>query len=383
LVHGGQATYKMPLSFFHEKLDDSTMYNHHLITDFGKFRQLKQRRNGFITQDLQEVSIDYNYAQKSAYDKEHRRSKEGSMYGYNAMPKGLIWQFSVKCDEHISQEDIERIKNNLVGKKRLGKSKSSQYGRVEIKEIATIESSVKEVASHELTLLYAKSRLALVDGEGMPTYDLNYLVEGLEEKNIVWEKSQLRTSSYARYDGAMQTKSYERMVINAGSVIVLKNVDSALMEKIKRGVGVYLNEGFGEILVNPSFLLVEAFSLRKADSVEEEVKVEITHPSVKFLENRQKQKQEQLDRADGVQNFIKKHKSLYGNIKNAQWGTIRSICTRGKEDFKKEIADYITSGKVTWREEQVQRLLEAIEKNGIAFTKLLTMQMAKESRDEK
>jgi len=130
LVHDGQATYKMPLSFFHEKLDDGTMYNHHLISDFTRFKQLKQRRNGFITQELQEVSIDYNYAQKSAYDKEHRRSKEGSMYGYNAMPKGLIWQFSVKCDEHISQEDIERIKNNLVGKKRLGKSKSSQYGRV-------------------------------------------------------------------------------------------------------------------------------------------------------------------------------------------------------------------------------------------------------------
>ena len=384
-IYNNQATYKMPLSFFHEKLDDDdkiVIYNHHLITDFTKFKQLKQRRKGFITQNLHEVKIKHNYAQKSAYDKKHRRSKDSSMYGYNAMPKGSIWQFSVKYNENISQEDIERIKNNLVGKKRLGKSKSSQYGKVEIKEVSTtVENRVKEVASSELTLLYVKSRLALVDSEGNATYDLNYLVEGLDEKNIVWEKSQLRTSSYARYDRTMQTKSYERMVINSGSVIVLKDVDSALIEKIKKGVGVYLNEGFGEILVNPAFLFIKKSEFTKKNIDIKEKPLAITHPSVKFLQNRQEQKRKQLDMANSVQNFIKKHKSLYQNIKNSQWGTIRSICTSGSRDFKQDIEAYITSGKVTWREEQIKTLLKAIN-NGIAFTKLLTIQMAKESRDE-
>ncbi|CAA6818440.1 MAG: FIG00470522: hypothetical protein, partial [uncultured Sulfurovum sp.] len=133
LLHKGEETFKMPLSFFHEKLDDSTLVNHHLITDFSKFTQLKQKRKGFITRDLEELSFKNNYAQKSAYSKEHRRSKDGSMYGYSSMPKGLFWQFVVKYDG-LSTNDIEGIKNNLVGKKRLGKSKSSQYGQIEISE---------------------------------------------------------------------------------------------------------------------------------------------------------------------------------------------------------------------------------------------------------
>ena len=97
------ATYKMPLSFFHEKLDDSKLVNHHLIKDFSKFQQLKQKRKGYITKDLHEVTIRHNYTQKSAYDKENRRSKEGSMYGYQSIPAGTLWQFSLKYDAGIEK----------------------------------------------------------------------------------------------------------------------------------------------------------------------------------------------------------------------------------------------------------------------------------------
>ncbi|HHH51830.1 MAG TPA: hypothetical protein ENK76_05625, partial [Campylobacterales bacterium] len=359
LLHNAHATYKMPLSFFHEKLDDSKIFNHHLITDFKQFTQLKQKRNGFITESLEEVSIKHNYTQKSAYDKKHRRSKDSSMYGYNAMPKGLIWQFIVKYDKSIDSADVQRIIDNLVGKKRLGKSKSSEYGQVEISEVNNSVSRVKTSNSKEQTLLYVKSRLALVDNEGSATYDLRYLVDGLNEESIVWEKSQLRTSSYTPYNRSMQTKSYERMVINSGSVIVLKNIDNDLIEKIKKGVGVYLSEGFGEILVNPSFLQNEVFSFKKEDKEKKEKKpLTITHDSVKFLQARQDSKEKQLDMAKRVEEFIHKHKSLYKNIKNSQWGTIRSICTSLKQNFEDEIKEYIESGKVTWSEKQTSTLLD-------------------------
>jgi hypothetical protein len=39
------------------------MVNHHLIEDFTEFKQLKQKRKGYITQELEEVSFNYNYAQ--------------------------------------------------------------------------------------------------------------------------------------------------------------------------------------------------------------------------------------------------------------------------------------------------------------------------------
>ena len=379
LLHKGRATYKMPLSFFHEKLNKDEMVNHHLIEDFRAFKQLKQKRKGYITQELEEVSLDYNYAQKSAYDKEKRRSRDSSMYGYNSIPSGTLWQFSVRYDG-IESEDVERIKKNLLGRKRLGKSKSSQYGQVRISETTKSNTVACDSSKTSMVLLYAKSRLALVDEEGNPTYNLKYLIDGLDERQIVWEKSQIKTSTFTPYNGAMQTKSYARVVINSGSVIVLENLSQEQLESLESGVGVYLSEGFGEVLVNPSFLEKSGrFTLQKSEKNSNREALPISEPIVKFLDNREQKKRENLDLASAVNSFMQEHKALYKNISNAQWGTIRSICTSGSERFEEEIKEYIESGKVTWKEKQVSTLLDAI-KNNRAFAKLLTMQMPKEER---
>ena len=380
LLVKGVATYKMPLSFFHEKLEKTQLINHHLIRDFSGFKQLKQKRNGYITKDLKEVSIAYNYAQKSAYNKEKRRSEDGTMYGYNAMPAGTLWQFSLKYDA-LERHDVQRIKNNLVGQKRLGKSKSSQYGRVEIKEItqpSIVESEriVSELLETATTLLYAKSRLALIDAEGNPSYDLKYLIEGLEDHNIVWEKCQLKTSTFTPFNGAMQTKSYERVVINSGSVMVLQNLSKAQLESLNQGVGLYLSEGFGELLINPSFLTHEGwFSLKKSPKARELEKVAITEPVVTFLNNRALRKKEKLDLAWDVDRFIQENRRLYQNISNAQWGSIRAICSGSSDDFRETIRTYISDGKVTWNTQQIEHLLE--EGKSRAFIHLLCMQMPK------
>jgi len=375
LLVDGEATYKMPLSFFHEKLNKTQMVNHHLIKDFSKFKQLKQKRNGYITQNLQEVALEYNYAQKSAYNKEERRSKEGSMYGYSSIPAGTLWQFSVKYDE-IDDEDLERLKMNLIGKKRLGKSKSSQYGQIIIREASKAEEAKSNLEQGTTTVLYAKSRIALVDAEGNPTYDLKYLVDGLEESNIVWEKSQIKTSTYTPYNGAMQTKTYSRVVINSGSVIVLENLSSEQLVGLEKGVGVYLNEGFGELLVNPNFLAIEdEFSLNGLSAKEELKPLPITEDTVRFLMNREDKKREILDLATLVHDFIEKHEKLYRNISNAQWGTIRSICSGTSRNFREAIREYISDGKVTWTTEQIESLLE--EGKSRAFIQLLSMQMPK------
>lgn len=374
LLVNQEATYKMPLSFFHEKLEPNEMVNHHLIEEFSKFKQLKQKRKGYITKDLEEISLRHNYAQKSAYDTKHRRSKEGSMYGYNAIPSGTLWQFKVSYQE-LDEVDVERVKNGLLGKRRLGKSKSSQYGLIEISE-GQKSKSVECIEQTGISYLYAKSRLALVDKEGMPTYDLKHLIDGLEDTQIVWEKTQLKTSTFTPYNGAMQTKSYERLIINSGSVIVLKSLTSEQLEKLKKGVGVYLSEGFGELLVNPSFLAIEnRFNFNSTEKESSDKKVEISDPIVQFLEKRAYKKREELDLANAVSSFMTNKQNLYKNISKAQWGTIRSICTSPIENFKDEIREYISDGKVTWTTEQIESLLE--EGKSRKFIKLLAMQMPK------
>ena len=85
----------------------------------------------------------------------------------------------------------------LLGKRRLGKSKSAQYGSVNISTVKKAEEVGCGTSDGQSVVLYAKSRLALVDDEGMPTYDLKHLLEGLEDANIVWEKSQIKTSTFS------------------------------------------------------------------------------------------------------------------------------------------------------------------------------------------
>ena len=380
LLHEGKATYKMPLSFFHEKSNDTFLVNHHLISDFSQFTQLKQKRKGYITQELEEVSIKHNYAQKSAYDKERRRSKDSFMYGYKSIPAGTEWQFIVQYDD-ICDDDLKRIKDNLEGNKKLGKSKTSQYGQVEI----SLEKSVEEVepkGSGTETVLYLKSRLALVDKEGNPTYDLKHLTKvPLSDDNIVYDKCQIRTSNYAKYDRSRKTKDSERVVINCGSVIVLKDVDGKL-EEIKNGVGIYLSEGFGEVLVNPAFLSKNKFSFKAVTEKKDEDEEEIKDPLAKFLRQKEELKKKKLDFANEVQEFIDENKTTYPTKMNSQWGTIRSFCYNSSEnEIEEKVETYISNGvaKDKWQGKKKTNLLEAISKssNKLDFVKLLSMEMPK------
>jgi hypothetical protein len=387
LLKEDKRTFKMPLSYFFDKGKEETLYNHHLIEDFKEFQQLKQKRNGYITENKEVLYIDYTYSQKSAYDKKNRRSLEGSMFGYSAMQKDLKWQFSIKVDDSISANDLKLLKTTILESNRLGKSKSAQYGLVEIKYLGSEALASAKVAPTEISFLYFKSRVALVDENGNPTYDLKYLCDGLEYKDkdnkliskIDYQKCQIKTSTFTPYNGAMQTKTYERVVINSASVVVLKHLTAEQLEKIKKGVGAYWAEGFGEILINPSFLSEKAFALGKIEKEQKLDKKIIKGELGLFLQQRENKKKIKLDILTEVDEFISEYKeALYKNIKPSQWGKIRSICRSGAEDFANEIEAYISNGIKKWEENQIDTLLEKCD--NLEFIQLLSMQMPKGSK---
>ncbi len=371
-LYDGKKSYKMPLSFFHEKLNDKNILNHHLIEDFSSFEQLKQKRSGYITEDLNLLYVEYNYSQKSAYDKEHRRSKEGSMFGYSALQKGSKWLFSIKCSDSVCVEDIKLLQETIEGEKRLGKSRSAEYGLVKIRPVASTPAP-KQAEVELYTYLYLNSRVALVDKEGNPTYDLQFLYNGLKEENIVYEKCQIRTSSFTPYNRTRERKDYERICINSGSVIVLEGVS---VEDIPNYVGAYQSEGFGEILINPSFLTTHNFTLEEIKEQVSPQKSVITTPLATFLQKREDVKLEKLTILDEVDSFIKEHKSLYEKIKPSQWGKIRSICTSAQTNFKEEIGEYISHGAKEWEPKQIETLLQ--EEYSLEFIKLISIQMPKQ-----
>lgn len=385
ILKDGKLTYKMPLSIFKEKTDENKLVNQ-ITGDLNTLTQAQQLRNGYITKDLDEVFINYAYSQKSAYDKNSRTSKEGKMYGYKAIKKGSTWQFVVKVDETetISQDDIALIKSTLKNSTRLGKSKSAEYGEVKITylENQTRENLSVEDPRLDEVVLYCNSRLALVDKCGNPTYDLQYLCDGIQ---INYDKTQIRTSSFTPYNGARQTKDYERVCINKGSVIVVKNLTQTQLDTIKKGVGSFLSEGFGEIIINPSFLMQKEFPPKKEckdDNPRDKRKkldIKTDKQTVLFLQNRHNQNIDMLDIANEVAKFVSNHKKpTFSNIKPSQWGNIRSIASSGDSNFVEKITTYISSGSKKWEEKQQNSFINAIDNHKIdkqKFTKLLAMKM--------
>src|SRR5690606_7045056 len=72
---------------------------------------------------------------------------------------------------------------------------------------------------------------------------------------IFWSRSQIRTRNYKTWNRYRFNKDADRVIIERGSVFVIqlsKEVSGAFFDK---GIGSHKNEGFGEVLVNPPFLL--------------------------------------------------------------------------------------------------------------------------------
>ncbi|OHE05232.1 hypothetical protein [Sulfurimonas sp. RIFOXYB12_FULL_35_9] len=405
ILKDGKMTYKIPYSYFHKKLETTPVFNHHFLDDkdFENLGQLKQLREGYITKDKEQIFVDYVYSQKSAYDKTNRRSLDSNMYGYKAIKKGSVWQFTVKVDEAISSEDEKLIIDTLKSSSRLGKSKSAEYGEVAIEfirsEVSTsLNDEAKALLPNSELVLYCNSRLALVDECGNPTYDLKYLCDRVE---VVYEKTQIRTSTFTPYNGARATKDYERVCINKGSVIVLKNATESQLDTIKKGVGAYLGEGFGEIIINPSFLMKKEFSLQKECKAEkkknkrEKLDINTKDNTVLFLQNRHNQNIDMLNIANQVADFIKINPQK--EKLNSQWGAIRALTNQAKTEkelydlmFDKKPEDkpkgFLRSKKAKdkWGEELIKnieatkKMCEEKELDFIKFIKLLSIQMPKQ-----
>ena len=290
-------------------------------------------RNGYINEENERLSLDQDFSQKSAYDKSKRRSKDSQMYGYEAFRAGMKWRFSVKFDASVSEKDMVLAKETLERSTRLGKSKSAEYGAVEIKFIGENTDEIQTFTPPEkYTFVYAKSRLALIDENGNPSYDVKYILPNLSENNVVYSKTQIRISNFAPYNGARATKDYERACINKGSVIALKNLSAEQIAALKNGVGAYLSEGFGEVLINPWFLnggdtKDNPIEFQKEAKTERSIKeMPIQSDLAEFLKQKQAAKDQALEIAERVANFIESHKDKFSKISKSQWGAIRSIC---------------------------------------------------------
>lgn len=378
-LNDDSVTYKIPFSFYHKKLDPSKIYNFHFLTsdnfkdENGNLIQYKQIRNGYIDKNLNKKNVKFSYNQKSAIDYKKGRSKESQMFGYRSINKGEKFYFEVLIDESIDDKEVEKIQEFLIGERRIGKSKSAEYAKVEIKLTAEKE-KVKSKRENK-TYVYFKSRAVLFDDEGNPTYDVRYAFSKDLRDKINYEKSNIRVYSYMPYNYIRRGYDSERFLIDKGSVVVLETD-----VELDNFVGEFNNEGFGEILINPEFLMETEFELKQTDELKK-YDVKQTNLS-KYLNIKKEKMLEDVEIIKEVRNFIDKYKKLYSNISNSQWGNIRKIARSFSENFMEKIEEFISHGTKKWDYIQIIELKNAIKtsKNPKKFTILLATEMAKDKK---
>lgn len=136
-------TLRIPASLYYPKMKSiaEACYVHHIYYYYreqdkengGRPQQLKQCRNGFYAfgedNKVSSVILNKSFALKSAYDRDKRRSEDEKMFGYESLSKGATFFFDVELDEDDLAEVIEKY---LCGERYIGRSRTAQYGRVEI-----------------------------------------------------------------------------------------------------------------------------------------------------------------------------------------------------------------------------------------------------------
>lgn len=355
--------HKVPASMFYPKLKkaDEELYIHHAIPDEKvddmRLLQLKQCRAGFYTFHVDKdrhvgakVDTTTNYAIKSAYDRVLRKSKDQQMFGYESLQKGLLLYFSVEVD---NDSDADCICRCLVGIRRIGRSRTAQYGLVNIEKVTEYDEVESKISDDDLVTVYADSRLILLDKYGMPTFRPEASQLGVEGE-IVWDKSQIRTFRYAPWNFVRQCFDTDRCGIEKGSVFVIKLAGGQKSPSKSVYVGVYNNEGFGRVIYNPSFLdadksgsatfkLVSGKNRSEVKCVDDNTRSEVKRidadtPLLKYLKRKDGEQSVYMK----VNKWVKVNAPIFsGDAFASQWGNIRTIAKRaaGYKELKSALFD--------------------------------------------
>lgn len=332
---------KVPASMYYPKLSSAQAecYIHHLI-DYDavavKDKQLKQCRDGFYSfDDATGVFVDTqkNFAIKSAYDSQKRRSKDHQMFGYEALSKGLVMYFEVESE--LSDEINQTIIKTLCGKKHIGRSRTAEFGLVNIEQAEYKEIVSSEPASSsDFVTVYADGRLIFFDENGEFTYQPTADDLGVIGGKIEWTKSQVRTFQYAPWNGKRHTFDSERCGIEKGSVFVIK-LNGVLCPNRSQYVGWYKNEGFGKVIYNPAFLkgssdkqgkAIYKLMDYKADPKAIDNDEKPASPLIDYLLNKQEATQRSQSAYQIVQDAVALFEPYFRKGTFAsQWGSIRNI----------------------------------------------------------
>jgi CRISPR-associated protein Csx10 len=288
--------------------------------------QYKQCRSGFINSQGQLAHVKQTLITKTALDDKQTAAK-GQLFNYSAINAGQTFIGFIGA----ASEQLKMIKQHLAGKHSIGRSRSSEFGRVNIELIELTQPQVSPAFTSELSV-YCVSDMECVDQFGLPTFtpSLGELVgDAAASGSLDAGRSYIRTTTLSRFNQKRGGFDGEQALISKGSVLVFKDVSNtaaAIAQLSENGAGINKQQGQGWVLANPmwqqtpllSLPIFDAYSLptslEKNKSVNAKV-VKANSPLTQFIAARLQLNEDVKDDSNVVNTMLEAMFNLYNNAR--------------------------------------------------------------------
>lgn len=410
IAKNDQLSYPIPAMLFMDKINNEIgkdpVFLDYLIDREnppslnGANLQLKQWRSGYLLQNGEIIKeLPKSFAIKSAQERTTRTAKDGAMFGFESLNKGLEFLFSVQAEE---SDLLDMIHPALEGTHRLGKSKNAEFGQIHISKVAPPK-TIDTFTADDFVLVYAQTNLCFTDANGAPTFQPTVAQLGFTKGEIDWSKSQIRSYSYSPWNFKRNTSNSQRNCIAKGSVFFISN---ATKNSDANTIGLHQAEGLGKVIYNPAFLAGNKadakcnFEFYEQNYKEEKTKDDKPATTLlsKFLEKKLTERTKDRSISDVIQKLIYTTDADVNKLKkisSSQWGGIRAYATKTKnwDELQKQLFDkdlgYLTHGVADekyWGRNRganltaFKKIVDANKQYGTQFIAKFAAEMAKESR---
>lgn len=257
-------------------------------------RQSVQLRNFYITASGQKVNPSKEQTLKTAIDARDNRAAESQLFGYEALSLGQKFRFSIQIDQDVNADLQQKILKVVVGSAHLGRSRSAEFGRVNIAASQHVQQLNQPINSRELCLWLVSDLYLHHQGQTtlIPLPELLGLPQGTEWKV---DKSFIRSRRYSVFNAYRKHYDLERQVISRGSILhyqLPENYDGkAIAKSLSQGIGLNIESGLGQVIINPKILQGQNPSWEKVPSLSSKSQtLSVKKPDsvlITILENRQ------------------------------------------------------------------------------------------------
>ncbi len=204
--------------------------------------QWKQSPGTALSRDSRLVATPRQITTRTAINPESGRAAKAQLFTYEALAPGARFFSTIRSE--YSEKICTALTNGYIF---LGRSRAAEFGRARVALCDAPEWPASTRQSGDV-YLWCLSDAWLTDANGFPTVTPDPASFGINQGEIDWNRSFIRTRRYIPYNAAWRCRGLERVVIERGSVLTIK--DAGATKTGLHRFGLAQEQGLGAVFIS-------------------------------------------------------------------------------------------------------------------------------------